>query len=324
MNPPLLKNQLTLSVEEPTLFRRAATEALRTSNPWLSKRAATEILAEGLFTTAKGIIHERTLLPPGTLVVHLDEKSAERAQLNTLEPSDASHTAQVLFDSDDFWILNKRSGQASVALRFWDQRTLTQDALALDPSLSVQFKNRLELGAVHRLDQGTSGCFLFAKNQRALESLRTLFVTRDISKIYTAWAWSRSSYENKVPRFIHDPIVQLKKTSRKVALQSQTPRASQDGAEALPARTEILQMERLTPEIVRVQVRIETGVRHQIRIHLASVGLPLLGDEIYDRHTESRPATLRLGLHASKLGFHWNGIPIETNAPDPSLDDLLV
>lgn len=322
MIPPLLKNQLTLRVEEPTVFRRAMLKGLLSINPWLSKNAADEILEEGTFTGPEGQLRDKTLLMPGLHPVCLDETSAIRATLTRLSPNENSEHPKILYECSDFWVLSKRSGQQSLPLRLWQQGSVVQDALRLDPGLAEAFQNRLELGAVHRLDQGTSGCFLFARNPEALTTLRNMFATQEVSKIYSAWCYLQEG-ATPPPSLIDDPIVHLKKSSKRMGLSRLTRPTERRGTSPQPARSRILEVTQIQEGLVRVQIQIETGVRHQIRLHMASVGLPLVGDSVYDRtYTDRIPKALRLGLHASKIGFSWKGKKIEIASEDLQLSAL--
>ncbi len=319
---PLLKNQLTLRVEEPTVFRQAMTRLLLESNPWLSKRAALDILDDGIFTGPKGRFFDNTWLVQGMYEVTLDPNSALRASMDYLRPNADQNSLKILYECSDFWILSKRSGQPSLPLRLWDQGSVVQDALQVDPNLALAFETRLELGAVHRLDHGTSGCFLFARNQMALKALRAMFASREVSKFYTAWCYLPEG-SGQPPRLITDPIVHLKKTNKRMALARLTHSGEQRGDHPLSAHTQILDLIRINKDVVRVEVQIETGVRHQIRVHLASIGMPLVGDSTYDRQLNARlPQAKRLGLHASRIGFHWEGKDVLVASEELKLEDL--
>lgn len=140
---------------------------------------------------------------------------------------------------------------------------------------------RLQLGnpdirAVHRLDRDTSGCMLFAKNAAALDAAISIFKTRRVKKLYEFVAAGR--IENN-PTTITDPI---------------------DGK---PAKTTIRCMSR-NETATFGSARIETGRTHQIRIHLASIRHPVLGDRVHGLKRGADPRLLRVPrqmLHATEL-----------------------
>ncbi len=132
--------------------------------------------------------------------------------------------------------------------------------LSLEEVLRLEYR---EIYLVHRLDTPTSGVVLFARTRKAAAALSELFATGAIRKTYVAIV----AGEIREPITIETPI------------------------EGKPARTVVK-----TPGGSRVEVEIETGRTHQIRIHLASIGHPVVGDRRY-----GGSPSLRLMLHAWRL-----------------------
>lgn len=133
-----------------------------------------------------------------------------------------------------------------------------------------------ELHAVHRLDRDTSGCMLFAKNGAALDAAISIFKTRRVKKLYEFVAAGR--IENN-PTTITAPI------------------------EGQPAKTTIRCLSR-NEDATFGSARIETGRTHQIRIHLASIRHPVLGDRIHGLKKGADPRLLRVPrqmLHATEI-----------------------
>lgn len=133
-----------------------------------------------------------------------------------------------------------------------------------------------ELRAVHRLDRDTSGCMLFAKSAEALDAAISVFKTRKVKKLYEFVAAGR--IENN-PTTIVTPI------------------------DDKPAKTTIRCMAR-NDDATFGSARIETGRTHQIRIHLASIRHPVLGDRIHGLKKGADPRLLhvpRQMLHATEL-----------------------
>ena len=149
-------------------------------------------------------------------------------------------------------------------------------------------------GIVHRIDKDTSGLLVVAKTDRAHEGLSAQFARHSIERRYDAIVagvpTSAGTVDAALARSPHD--------RKKVAIQARGKRAV----------THFTLTEALR-DAALVECRLETGRTHQVRVHMASIGHPLLGDPVYGR---ARPATRdllkrldfrRQALHARKLGF---------------------
>jgi 23S rRNA pseudouridine1911/1915/1917 synthase len=163
---------------------------------------------------------------------------------------------------------------------------------------------RPALYAMHRLDWDTSGLLLFARSRRAFESLESQFKTRSIERFYVAVA--TGSVEPDRGRF-QSRLVEDKRT-----LKVHSTRRPGEGKEAI---TEYEVTERL-PAATVLSVRLRTGRRNQIRVHLAEAGHPLVGDRSY-----GKPTSLigRTALHARTLRFLHpvSGKPVTFESPLP-------
>jgi 23S rRNA pseudouridine1911/1915/1917 synthase len=148
---------------------------------------------------------------------------------------------------------------------------------------------------LHRLDRGTSGVLVVAKHDRAHVALAEQFRDHSILRIYCALVrGAPNSNEGRVDRAIgrhrtdrkrfsvHSPVPREAHTAWRVLERFPAPRATQPGHAWL-------------------EVRPETGRTHQIRVHLASAGLPIVGDPVYGRKV--RELLERPALHAAVLGF---------------------
>ncbi len=142
-------------------------------------------------------------------------------------------------------------------------------------------------GIVHRLDKDTSGLLLVAKNNRAHRGLQSQFESRSLSKTYTALVRGKVEYEEG---HISESIDRHGKIRRKMAVShSETAR---------DAETKYRVLKRFRYATL-LEVKILTGRTHQIRVHMAHLGAPVAGDELYG----TRHPGERLGLHASKIEF---------------------
>ena len=166
-------------------------------------------------------------------------------------------------------------------------------------------------GIVHRLDRGTSGLMVVAKHDLAHRSLTQQFHDRQVTKEYTALVWGRLDAGQTMASAIgRDPRQRLKMSSR-----SARPRS---------ATTTVLDAEPLG-DVTLVRVQIGTGRTHQIRVHLRSIGHPVVGDARYGGARQSLPMA-RPFLHAEvlELVHPVTGEPLSFWSPLPAdLTDVL-
>jgi 23S rRNA pseudouridine1911/1915/1917 synthase len=155
---------------------------------------------------------------------------------------------------------------------------------------------------VHRLDKDTSGVMLVAKNKSAEIDLAGQFKTHNISKVYLALVRGRLTPEEGV---IEASIGRDRYNRKKMAVL----------AEGRPARTEY-RVAKYAGNHTLLEVMPETGRTHQIRVHLAAIGYPILGDRVYGAKS---PHLTRQFLHASCLGFRHpsTGKPMEFTSELP-------
>ena len=144
------------------------------------------------------------------------------------------------------------------------------------------------LYALHRLDRDTSGLLLFARSRRAFDHLEAQFVSHEVERRYLAVASGR--VEPDSGRF------QSRLVEDRRSLKVRSTRRPGEGREAI---TEYDVQERL-PEATVLSVRLQTGRKNQIRVHLSEAGHPLLGDRRYGR---ASPLIGRTALHARALAF---------------------
>jgi len=173
-------------------------------------------------------------------------------------------------------------------------------------------------GIVHRLDRDTSGVLLVARTAAALEALARQFRERSIHKRYLAIVRGRVA---RASGTIDQPIGRHPVERKRMSVHGQRARA---------AVTRWQVVERFA-EATLVRVAPETGRTHQIRVHLAAMGHPVLGDKVYGRRragrtTPSGPACARQALHAEELRFAHpvSGDPVVVRAALPAdLEEVL-
>lgn len=200
----------------------------------------------------------------------------------------------IVYEDSDILVLNKSSGISVHKTHPQDpHKTLIDFVLEKYPEIKSVGENPLRPGLVHRLDKETSGLILIAKTQKAFEYFKSLFQTRQIKKTYLVLVYGQ--LKEKRGR-IELPLGKIgtKQTTRLV------------GKKELKERAAITDYEVLQefPNYSLLQVYPQTGRTHQIRIHLKSIGHPLVCDQIYGGKNLVCPPELgRLFLHAQKLEF---------------------
>ncbi len=226
---------------------------------------------------------------------------------------------EILFEDEHLIAVNKPSGIPS---------NILADSSVDFPSVEEQMARLYAPNPVyllHRLDVGTSGVLLFARNPEAFEKMRNLFRLKQIKKLYSAWSEHR--FEGELPVEITKAIAHHPKSKKRMVIvdpekMSKRPQTFYRG-HPLPAHTKILRMEPSTwmkKMLYRYDVEIITGVMHQIRVHFQHLGMPLLGDPIYTHPNDPKKneaPRLRLGLHAQKIEFKLNDYFYQIEAPAP-------
>jgi 23S rRNA pseudouridine1911/1915/1917 synthase len=209
----------------------------------------------------------------------------------TLQPNpDLALT--VLYEDAAVIAIDKPAGMPSHALRTTETATVANFLLARYPELATVGKSRLEPGIIHRLDTDTSGSLLVGRTAQAYDALRKQFAAQQVTKEYLALVHGAVTIAGRVDTaMIHDPG-----DRRRMRVRSAT-----DSGRIRAALTYYRPLERLRGATL-LSVQIVTGVMHQIRVHLASIGYPIIGDRLYGRPTAVLRAPRQL-LHASRLAF---------------------
>ncbi len=179
-------------------------------------------------------------------------------------------------------------------------------------------------GIVHRLDRGTSGLMVAAKNDAAHQELARQFHDREVDKEYVALVWGVVQAGRRIDAPIGRDPVNRRKMSAKA-------RRSRE------AVTRIVRAYHINPAVTLARIAIHTGRTHQIRVHLSAIGHPVVGDSLYGGVHRRVPgdikAVMRLErpfLHAAKLAFRHPGdgrrMSFESELPadlKSVLDDLV-
>jgi len=191
----------------------------------------------------------------------------------------------ILYEDDDILVLDKPSGLAVHPAPGHPDHTLVNAVLSHLPGLA-EISDSLRPGIVHRLDKDTSGVMLVAKNEPARLNLMQQFEAHSVAKTYQVLVRGHLAPEEGI---IEASIGRDPRNRKRMAVVS----------EGREARTRY-NVVRYIGDYTLLEVRTETGRTHQIRVHLAAIGYPVVGDDTYGVKV---PFLSRQFLHACRLGF---------------------
>jgi 23S rRNA pseudouridine1911/1915/1917 synthase len=249
----------------------------------------------------------------------------------------------VVYEDEDLAVINKPAGMMVHAGSGQNEEARNRGTLV--NALLYRFKalsatgGDLRPGIVHRLDKDTSGLIVVAKNDRTHAALAELFSSRQIKKTYIALVQgaverARGTINSNVGR---DPQRRTRMTTKPLG----------DARAAVSHYEVVRRLANRFGKFTLVRVRIETGRTHQIRVHMASIGHPVVGDTLYGgsgqltdqvasqaatskaARRKAEPERLRLGrnfLHAAQLEFPHPGTGklLQLEAPLPAeLEEFL-
>jgi len=204
---------------------------------------------------------------------------------------DPDFPLEVLFETEGYVVVDKPAGAPSHPLKESEVGTLAGALVARYPEMRDVGYRKREPGILHRLDNDTSGVMLAARDQKTFDALRRQLQAGEIEKTYLA----RCRGIVPAPLVIDTPIASDPHDRRKV--RSCTDPREIKRLRAQPAKTEVLSSIP-APHGSLVEIRANNAHRHQIRVHLASIGHPLLGDPLYGGPPLQQPGHL---LHAFSL-----------------------
>ena len=247
--------------------------------PQLSRTFAKKLIKEGYITVNDQVVKASHKLNAGdrlTIKIPPPEPSHLEAEAIPLN---------IIYEDKDLLVIDKPAGLTVHPAPGNPSHTLVNAILAHFPDLPSG-GDFLRPGIVHRLDKGTSGLILVAKNMVALNKLANQFKARSVVKAYLVLVRGHLSPENG---FIEAPIGRDPRNRKRMAVVDK----------GRDARTEY-HVIKYVGDCSLLEVRMETGRTHQIRVHLAAIGYPVVGDATYG----AKSAFLsRQFVHACRLGF---------------------
>jgi 23S rRNA pseudouridine1911/1915/1917 synthase len=223
---------------------------------------------------------------------------------------------RILYEDRHVLIVDKPAGVLTLPTADRERDTLIERAgryLAIRHGVRKPF-----VGVVHRLDKNTSGALALARSPDAVRAFQSLFRRHDIERQYLAVV---EGSPNRLSGTIDAPLM-----TDRVDQRRGVARRSGQGQQAV---THYRVVERFGPVATLVACWLETGRTHQIRIHMAEIGHPVVGDPVYRPRDRPRCKAQfhRQALHAQTLGFvhPLTGQHVQVEAPLPAdLDELIV
>lgn len=195
----------------------------------------------------------------------------------------------VIYEDNDIIVINKPKGMVVHPANGNPDGTLVNAVMNLCKDSLSGIGGEIRPGIVHRLDKDTSGAIIVAKNDKAHIALSEQLKNHEIKKTYLALVRGIIK-ENEAT--INMPIARSKKDRKKMDVDK-------DGKEAI---THFKVLERYKNKYTLLQINLETGRTHQIRVHLSHIGYPIIGDEVYSNGKNEWNVSGQC-LHAWRLEF---------------------
>jgi 23S rRNA pseudouridine1911/1915/1917 synthase len=195
---------------------------------------------------------------------------------------------QVIYEDNHIIAINKRAGDIVQGDKTGDKPL--NDIVKEFLKDKYNKPGNVYLGTVHRLDRPTTGLVIFAKTSKVLPRLNKLFLTKDISKTY--WALVKNTPEKE-----SDTLVNWLKKNPKNNKSRAYPKEVSDSKKAILHYASIKQLDHYK----LLEIKLETGRHHQIRVQLSHIGCPIKGDLKYGFDRSNKDASI--SLHARLIEF---------------------
>jgi len=215
-------------------------------------------------------------------------------KLSLIKPQSIFPEPKILYEDKNLLVINKPSGIiVHPTLNGKNNLSIASWFLERNSSVYNVGEDQLRPGIVHRLDKETSGALILAKNNFIFDYLKNLFKTRKIEKKYIGLVKGEIGKREGI---IDLPLIRSKKSliKRKVSFKK-------DKGKIALTKYKVL---KLYKGYTLLEIFPQTGRTHQIRVHLASIGFPVVGDNLYGKSKKSNELNLsRHFLHAQMISF---------------------
>jgi 23S rRNA pseudouridine1911/1915/1917 synthase len=282
---------------------------LRAQLSFLSRRELDDALREGCFITNERPGRKGDRLSAGDVV----RFTGPSARLSSAPIPNLQLRVPLIYQDESLLVLNKPAGMHCHGFSGRDNATLANFLVARWPALGGIGKSRWEAGLVHRIDRDTSGLVLAAKTPVAFDEMRRQFRRRRVGKTYFALVWGSTEPDGAISSPLgHDP-----RDRRKMRVIV-APGVNAPRDKIWPALTRYRKLGEKNG-VSFLQLQMETGVTHQLRAHLASIGHAIVGDTLYGADVRESFGLSRYFLHAGELRFTHpvSRHAINLNAPLP-------
>ena len=297
----------TISTEVPALLADVRVDRAVAMVADVSRGMATQLIADGrVLVDGSPVLVGRAVLREGAILT-ISMPAARDVGVQA-EPG---VRFEVVFADDVVAVVDKPAGLVVHPGAGHDEGTLVGGLLARFPDLAQLVATGVcppdRPGIVHRLDKGTSGLLAVARTEEAFRALVDQLATRTMERRYLALVEGEVAEERGE---VEAPIGRSTRTPTKMAVT----------ASGKPARTSYTVLERRGGErpTTLLELALQSGRTHQIRVHMAAVGHPVVGDARYGA-PDKRLGSGRFFLHAFKLAFSHptTGARIESTSPLP-------
>lgn len=260
--------------------------------PDVTRSRVQNLLSEGMILVDGKTVKAGYKLKTGNLV------QVVLPQLKELSAEPEAMDLEILYEDDDLAIVNKPRGLVVHPAAGHESGTLVNGLLHHFQGKLSGINGVMRPGIVHRIDKDTSGLLVICKSDRAHQGLSDLLKDHDIERVYHAVVHGSFS---KTEGTVDAPIGRMDSDRKKMCVRA-------DGRRAVTHYRVLEQYDGFS----YVELRLETGRTHQIRVHMRSIGHPLLGDEVYGAAKENTKLEKMLKgkdfwpgqiLHAKVLGF---------------------
>jgi 23S rRNA pseudouridine1911/1915/1917 synthase len=282
--------------------------------PQMSRSRLQALVREGRLRLGERVIDE-----PGHRVKPGDRVTLEVPPPRAATPAAEEHALEVLFEDEHLVVLVKPAGMVVHPAPGHAEGTLVNALIAHCGASLSGIGGVSRPGIVHRLDREVSGVMVVAKHDRAHVGLAGQFSVHSIDRVYEAIVWGVPSVTSGT---VDRPIGRHPVDRKRMAIVHR-------GGKRAVTRWRLLDAAGL--RAARLEFRLETGRTHQIRVHAASLGHPILGDRLYGRGRDANlpPAAGELGrilLHARRLGFVHpvTGAQLSFDVPAPARFDAIL
>lgn len=235
----------------------------------------------------KAVLRDRQVIIDGRAVTQFDHALKPGQQVDVhwekSPPQKRPHGLNIVFEDEDLIVVNKPAGLLTVATD--KEKRKTAYAILSDYVKTADADNKIFI--VHRIDRETSGLLLFAKNEKIKHKIQETWGTTIKERTYIAVV------EGEVNRNGGTITSFLNESKAFIVYSSQNPK---HGQKAVTHYTTL----KTNKDYSLLQVNLETGRKHQIRVHMQDINHPVIGDTKYG--SKQKPIG-RLGLHAQVLAF---------------------